>query len=168
MRTFISVELPDEVKQKIAELIEELKKTGANVRWVKPENLHITLKFLGEVDDKKLDKLIAAATKAAAGTGSFKARFTGLGTFPAGKSPRVIWVGTAEGGDELCTLAKALEETGREFRPHITIGRVRKLKGIEYVQDKEFGAMVVDRISIMSSTLTPNGPVYKKLGEVQL
>jgi 2'-5' RNA ligase len=184
MRTFISVELPDEVKKNIVELINEIKDAGPGVKWVKAENMHITLKFLGWVEDKKLDDLIEFIAKAAAGSGSFKAKFEGLGAFPEGKSPRIVWVGTVEGGDKLCSLAKGIEETlseagfrseEREFKPHITIGRVKERKGVDKLKEKiksikdaKFGEAVVDRVHIMKSTLTPKGPIYEIIKEVKL
>ncbi len=184
MRTFISVELPAEVKQNLVELIAELKQSDADVKWVKAENLHMTLKFLGWVDDKKLDELAELTAKAVKGLGSFKAKFEGLGTFPAGKSPRVVWVGTAEGGDRLCDLAQNLETTlskagfrseARKFQPHLTIGRVKEKKNIDQlvkrinsVKDAKFGEALIDKIFIMKSTLTCSGPVYEIFKEVKL
>ncbi|MFH1684240.1 MAG: RNA 2',3'-cyclic phosphodiesterase [Candidatus Margulisiibacteriota bacterium] len=184
MRTFISVELPDLVKKNVVDLINELKDSGADVKWVKAENLHMTLKFLGWVEDRNLDKLIELATKAVAGSGSFKAKFEGIGTFPEGKSPRVVWVGTTEGGGKLCDVAKNLEETlskagfqseAREFKPHLTIGRVKNNKGVDKLKEKmagikraEFGEALVDSIYIMKSTLTRKGPIYEKYKEVPL
>jgi 2'-5' RNA ligase len=178
------VELPDEVKKNIAELANELKAAGAGVKWVEAKNLHISLKFLGWVEDRKLDELTDLTTKAVAGTGSFKARFESIGTFPEGKSPRVIWAGTVEGGERLCNLAKILEETlskagfrseDREFKPHITIARVKEKKGADKLKEKignikeaKFGEALVDRIYIMKSTLTPTGPIYEKVKEVKL
>lgn len=134
MRTFIAVELPAEVRKNITGLVNELKEVGSGVRWVEEKNLHITLKFLGWVEERKVDNLIELVTGAAAGTGRFKAKFEGLGTFPPGKDPRVIWVGTTEGGERLKELADSLEENlsqagyrseGREFSSHVTIGRVK-------------------------------------------
>jgi len=184
MRTFISVELPEAVRKKVAELINGLKDTGAAVKWVEAGNLHITLKFLGWVEDRDLDNLTALTAQAVSGKGSFRARFKGVGTFPDGRDPRVVWVGTAEGGDGLCELAKSLEETlskagfrreEREFRPHITAGRVKEKKGVDRLKAKiqsqvnaEFGETLVDRVHIMKSTLTPKGPVYEKVKEVML
>ncbi|MBU0672047.1 MAG: RNA 2',3'-cyclic phosphodiesterase [Candidatus Margulisbacteria bacterium] len=184
MRTFISVELPDKVKKKAAELINELKQDSPGVKWVSAQDLHITLKFLGWVADEKLDQLIDLTAKAAAGCGSFKARFEGLGTFPAGRIPRVVWVGTAEGGGKLCQLAKDLEQTlsaagfrseAREPKPHLTLGRVKDKKGlgslvkkINSVRKAKFGEALVDRIYIMKSTLTQNGPIYEKYQDVKL
>ena len=184
MRTFISVELTDEVKTKLTELIEELKAEVPEIKWVPPANLHITLKFLGWVDEKNLDKLIELTTKAVTGQGSFKAKFENLGTFPEGKHPRVVWVGTAEGGDQLCQLARGLEATlskngfrseERVTRPHITVGRVKEKKGVdrlvkklESIKSAEFGEMIVDRVTIMKSTLRRSGPIYEIFKEVKL
>lgn len=184
IRLFISVELPDGIKDRLAELISELKRSGAGIKWVKPQNLHLTLKFLGWVEDSQVDEIIELSAKSVAGAGSFKARFEGLGTFPGGKAPRVIWVGTAEGGGALCKLAKDLEknmsEAGfrkeeRAFKPHLTIGRVKERKGLAKltkqiggIKDAGFGEVLVDRINVMKSTLAPNGPVYENLKEVKL
>lgn len=181
-RVFISVELSDVIKKNIVELINELKETKTEVKWVKAENLHITLKFIGWIEDHQLDNLIELTTKAVVGTGSFKAKFVGLGTFPENKSPRVVWVGTEEGGDELCKLAKNLEETlsnagfrseARDFKPHLTIARIKKggtelKKKIESIKGAKFGEMIIDQINIMKSTLTQKGPIYEKLKEVKL
>jgi len=141
----------------------------------------LTLKFLGWVEDKQLDKLVELTTKAVGGSGSFTAKFEGLGTFPSGKSPRVVWVGTAEGGDRLCDLAqnleKALSKAGfrreaREFQPHLTIGRIKHIgqlvKRINSVKNAKFGEASIDKICIMKSTLTRSGPVYEIFKEVKL
>ncbi len=184
MRTFISVELTTEIKQKISELINKLGGGETAIKWGKAENLHITLKFLGNVEDNKIENLIELASKAVAGTGSFKAKFKGVGTFPGGSNPRIIWVGTDEGGDKLCNLAKNLEETlsnagykseEREFRPHITIGRIKGKTGLDKLKEKllahkesEFGEALIDRIHVMKSTLTPKGPLYEKIQPLDL
>lgn len=184
MRLFISAELPDKVKENIDKITAELKSSGGAVKWVEARNLHITLKFLGWVKDRELDNIIAETGKAVGNTESFKAAFKGLGTFPEGKTPRVIWVGTVKGGDELCSLAKNLEETllkagyrkeEREFKSHITIGRVKEKKGLEKLKEKfeslkaeNFGEALIDRIYIMKSTLTRKGPVYETIKEVKL
>ncbi|MEA3493301.1 MAG: RNA 2',3'-cyclic phosphodiesterase [Candidatus Margulisiibacteriota bacterium] len=184
MRAFISVELPDKVKEKIKEFIEEVIKelsdTEIKVKWVKKENLHLTLKFLGWVDDKALDKLIALTEKAVSNSGSFEVSLGGAGTFPEGKNPKVVWVGTDRGGDKLCDLADRLSKTGprretREFKAHLTIGRVKDKRGVdkllkklEKFKDIKFGEISVDRIFIMKSTLTPKGPIYEIFREVKV
>lgn len=184
MRLFISAELPDRLKENIDKITAELKNSTAAVKWVEARNLHLTLKFLGWVKDQELDHIIAETGKAAAKTGSFKAAFSGLGAFPDGKSIRVIWVGTVKGGDELCRLAKDLEETlskagyrkeEREFKPHLTIGRVKEKQRLEKLKEKieslkaeNFGEALIDRIYIMKSTLTRKGPIYEIIKEVKL
>jgi len=184
MRIFISIELPDEIKKNLDKLMAKLKETEAAVKWVKAENLHLTLKFLGWVEDKQLDNLIKLTKEAVSGFESFKISFENLGTFPSGENPKIIWVGTDKGGQELCKLAKNLEQTlaaagyskeSREFRSHITIGRVKKKQGADKLKEKikslsapKFGEVLVDRISIMESTLTKSGAIYKKIKEVTL
>ncbi len=184
MRIFIAVELPDEVKKNIVELVSELKEVGSGVKWVEEKNLHITLKFLGWVEDRKVDHVVELATKAAGGTGSFKAKFEGTGTFPSGKNPRVVWVGMGEGGEKLKKLADSLEESlsnagyrseEKEFSSHVTIGRVKEKKGVEKLKEKmadfkdpKFGEAIIDHIDIMKSTLTPKGPIYERIKEVKL
>ena len=172
-RLFIAVELPDEVRKNIIELINELKSSGAAVKWVAEENLHITLKFLGWVEDRKIDGVIELTAKAVSGSGGFKASFEGLGTFPPGKSPRVVWVGVKEGDEELKKLAVSLGE--KSFNSHVTIGRIKDKKGVDVLKEKmsgfkevKFGEVRVGSVGIMKSTLTPKGPIYEKIKEVKL
>lgn len=184
MRIFIAVELPDEIRKNIIELTNALKEVGAEVKWVEEENLHITLKFLGWVDDQKINNLIELTTKAVAEIGSFKAVVEGLGTFPPGKTPRVIWAGVSVGEEKLKKLADSLEQTlanagyrseKREFNSHVTIGRIKGKKGVEKLKEKlgdfknpKFGEVLIDHVNIMKSTLTPKGPIYEKIKEVKL
>lgn len=184
MRVFIAVELPDEIRKNIVELINELKEVGSDVKWLEEKNLHITLKFLGWVEDRKINDVIELTAKAVAGTGSFKAKFEGLGTFPPGKTPRVVWAGVSEGAEKMKKLADSLEETlsnagyrseEREFNSHVTIGRVKEKKGVDKLREKlgdykdpKFGETIVDHINIMKSTLTPKGPIYEKVKEVKI
>lgn len=168
MRTFIAIELTGQVRQKIAELIGELKTTGDSVKWVETENLHITLKFLGETLEEQLEKIIKTIEQTAAGHGSFTLKLTGLGTF----FPRVVWVGVSEGGEALINLAAGLGE--KKFSPHVTIGRIKD-KGVDKLKDKivgcrdrEFGEMIVDHVALIKSTPTQKGPIYEKIKEVKL
>jgi len=178
------VELPDEIKKNIVEMVNELKETGAAVKWVEADNLHATLKFLGWVEDRELINIAGLAARAAVGTKSFKVKLEGMGTFPPGKSPRVIWVGITEGGDKLTKLANSLEEIfsqagyrkeERGFTSHITVGRVKERKGVDKLKEKiesfknaKSGEAWVDSISVMKSILTPKGPIYEKIKEVKL
>jgi len=184
MRLFIAVEIPDEIKKNIVERINELKPVEAVVKWVAKENLHITLKFLGWVEEKDLDKLIKMTSKAVESFNRFKVNFAGLGTFPEGKAPRVVWVGMGEGAEEMGKLAEALENKlsragfrsePRGFKPHLTIGRIKAKKGVDNlktnlaaIKEPKFGETEVDSLFIMKSTLTSKGPIYEKIKEVKL
>ncbi|MDD5594238.1 MAG: RNA 2',3'-cyclic phosphodiesterase [Candidatus Margulisbacteria bacterium] len=173
MRLFISVELPDEIKKSIAGMIARLKETGAAVKWVEEENLHLTLKFIGEVAERQLAELISGVEEKIGGSGKFQIKLENLGTFPEGEQPRVVWVGVSDGGERLKDLARLLAE--REFVSHVTIGRIKDNKGVDKLIERvrsfgssEFGGAPVDRVSIMKSTLTSKGPVYEKIKEVKL
>jgi 2'-5' RNA ligase len=173
MRLFIAVELPAEARQKIAELTAELKQAGAAVKWVAEENLHLTLKFIGEVAEGKVVELLAGVEAKVGGTGSFLIKLEGLGTFPEGKHPRVVWVGISRGSERLEELARALDE--KEFVAHATIGRIKDNKGVDKLLERlgkikgpQFGEAVIASVMIMKSTLTPHGPIYEKIKEVKL
>ncbi|MDI6731093.1 MAG: RNA 2',3'-cyclic phosphodiesterase [Candidatus Margulisbacteria bacterium] len=184
MRVFISIELNNTIKKKIGCLMDQLKKEPAPVKWVKVENLHITLKFLGWVDDQKIDSLVHIVADAVSGARRFKAKFENLEFFPNEKRPRGIWIGITEGTDQLNSLAGRLEEKllnagdkseTREFNPHITIGRVKENSGLEKLKQKitklhalKFGKLLIEKISIMKSTLTPKGPVYERIKAIGL
>jgi 2'-5' RNA ligase len=187
MRTFIAIELPQEVKDKLAELQALLKKAGADVKWIEPENIHLTLKFLGEIDEDKSAKVAAAIEDIAKKSKQFRMSLASLGAFPRIEFPRIIWVGIDKGDKEITELAKVLEEKieklgipkeERRFSSHITIGRVRsplnKDKLAQALRDSgnyfsgrnvEFD---VTKITLFKSTLGPGGPVYAALKEVTL
>jgi 2'-5' RNA ligase len=187
MRAFIAIELPQEIKDSLAYLQEQLKASQADVKWVQPQNIHLTLKFLGEIDDKKLDKIIRILAEVTKDKNSFYIRISSLGAFPKINSPRVIWVGIDKGDLETKQIAKELEEKitkigiPREERPfssHITVGRVRSgLNRERLVQNldnsvnnfgKDNREFQVTKITLFKSTLTPKGPIYEALKEVNL
>lgn len=175
MRAFIAVNLPDEIKKKVAEATAYLKQIDSGVKWVEPENLHLTLKFLGWVEEERLPEAVKIAGKLT--LPSFKLKLAGVNTFPAGKSPRVLWMDINEGAEELKALADRMEEDlssagfkaeGREFSPHLTIGRIKDKRGIDKVMEElgklagvEFGGFTVSSFEIMKSTLTRKGPTYE-------
>jgi len=184
MRLFIAVEISDKIKKKIVELINELETVDGSVKWVARENLHITLKFLGWVEEKDLDKLIEMTSKAVENFHPFNVNYAGLGTFPEGKAPRVVWVGMGEGAEEMGKLAEALEDKlsragfrsePRGFKPHLTVGRIKEKKGVDNlktnlaaIKEPKFGETEVESLFIMKSTLTSKGSIYEKIKEVKL
>ena len=184
MRAFIAIELPKEIKEALAKLQELLKKTGADVKWVEPQNIHLTLKFLGEINETQFDKIITALTETAQNFAPFDIRISSLGAFPKIIYPRVIWVGVDKGDNESGKIASWLEEKigipkeTRDFSSHITIGRVRSPKNkADLIKDMEnlkdyFGRIntefKVTKISLFKSSLSPKGPTYEILKEVNL
>ena len=179
VRTFIAVELTDSVREQMSRLEELLQKEGAKVSWVKPENLHLTLKFLGNVQAARIDDVVEATQEAAQGIEPFIVFFSGLGVFPNLKRPRVIWIGIEQGTDSLGRIQRELEERlfrrgftreDREFSPHLTIGRVKSQRGIGglvlKLEKTEFESekMQVEQVVVMRSDLRPTGAVYTPLG----
>jgi len=187
MRTFIAIELPKEIKDSLARLQEQLKLAQADTKWVAPENIHLTLKFLGERDDKKVEKIKQVMDEIATRNKSFQIRISLLGAFPKIDSPRIIWVGIDKGDSETKQIAQELEteiakvgipKEDRPFSSHITIGRTRsnlnlknlvqelkKLEGIFEQENQEFNTT---KITLFKSTLTPIGPIYERLKEFPL
>jgi 2'-5' RNA ligase len=187
MRTFIAIELPEEVKEYLRRLQGKLKKCDADVKWVAPQNIHLTLKFLGEIDEKKAGEIEEILTKTARQNPSFQIRASSIGGFPGLSSPRVIWIGIDKGDSEVKNIAKKLETSleligipreERGFSSHITIGRTKsslnrtslakllnELKETPQTENIEF---TVNKITFFKSTLTPQGPIYEALKEFQL
>jgi 2'-5' RNA ligase len=184
MRTFIAVGISSEAREKIAQIQVELRKGDTDVKWVEPKNLHITLKFLGEVSEDKLSGVIEKTKLAASGISNFRVHLSGLGTFPNLRSPRVVWVGVSEGKTELKNLSERIEENlsylgfakeKREFSAHLTIGRVRSPRGkgklakkIEDLERCDVGEFSVDKVLVMESQLSSKGPTYRIIEEVNL
>ncbi|MCD1294697.1 RNA 2',3'-cyclic phosphodiesterase [Methanocella sp. CWC-04] len=178
IRTFIAVNLDDKIREKIGELKEELSIKG--IKPVEPELVHITLKFLGNVEEYRVDDIEKALKKVS--VAPFQAKFSSLGSFPGTKNPRVIWIGAEGDFVELNRQVEdAMAEIGFEregrFEPHVTIARV-KMPSLEIKQrlpkffekHKDFyaGDMMVDSIYLMKSTLSPKGPRYDVVKEIRL
>jgi len=187
MRTFIALEFPSEVKDSLERLQGQLKEAAADVKWVEPRNIHLTLKFLGERDEKKIKEIAQALEESAGNKKSFTVSLSCLGAFPEINYPRVIWVGVEKGGAEICAIAEELEEKisrlgipkeKRQFSAHATIGRTRsaknraqltrklaRLSGEAFKEQIEFFA---ERITLFKSTLGPKGALYEPLKEIIL
>ncbi|MCM8789577.1 MAG: RNA 2',3'-cyclic phosphodiesterase [Candidatus Omnitrophica bacterium] len=187
MRVFIAIALPKEIKLKLAKLQDELKSSGADVKWVEPDNIHLTLKFLGEIDDKQLSAVYKAIEESVKEKQAFSLRISSLGAFPKINYPRVIWLGVDKGDMEVKQIAKDLEERiqkigipkdDRAFSSHITIGRVRTgrnkdklvegLNKLAEVYSSESLEFEVKKITLFKSTLTPKGPIYEAIKETNL
>ncbi len=183
MRTFIAVELTEEFKKRIEEVQTPLKKIGADVSWVKPGNVHATLKFLGEVPEDKIEKVFEGTEKALEGIRGFKLSLKDLGCFPSMKRPRVVWIGVEKGREELSVMAKRIEQEmdnigypkeNREFSPHLTIGRVKSPKNIERLAEQikltdfQTDDIEIKEVVVMRSQLNPAGAIYTPLKKIPL
>ena len=183
IRTFVAIEIPSEIQEKINELQIKLKPLAGGISWVRSQNIHLTLKFLGEIDQNLLGSVISTVTQAAEGFTPFQIKILGAGFFPNAQRPRVIWVGCEETSHRLLRLQTTLENSlatigfekeKRKFSPHLTIGRVKYFKNIaavvSAVKDLDFNAGEFDvrRIVVMRSQLHPGGSIYTPLGEAQL
>jgi 2'-5' RNA ligase len=178
MRCFISVNLSDEVKRAVQRVIDDLRPQSRAVRWVPAENLHLTLKFLGEVEEAGVDKIRGMLPVVCGKYGSFDITFRGTGVFPNPNRPRVVWIGIDVPGP-LADLAREIDEAmsrlgfereHRAFTPHLTIGRVKDdvgvqpaMKALHNFRETLFGSIMVKEIYLMRSTLKPSGAVYTEL-----
>ena len=189
IRAFVAILLTDATRQAVAAEIERLRPFGRAVAWVPPQNLHLTLQFLGEQPDDRLSEAGAALEEAAAGAAPFTATLHGLGAFPGLERPRILWVGVAQGGMEVRALqvrvAAALEARGfppesRPWHAHLTIGRVfdeRRWRreaspglreAITRLGSTSFGEVPVASIALMRSDLHPSGARYSELRAFEL
>lgn len=187
MRTFIAIELPKAIQDSLARLEERLKKSGADVKWVEPRNIHLTLKFIGEIDQQKSEQVGEAVKSIAGSKAAFHMRVFSIGAFPKINFPRIIWAGIDKGDSETKEIAKALEEKlaelgipkeDRPFSSHITIGRakstlnrdklIRELTAAGDIFKTENLEFTVERITLFQSTLAPGGPVYEPLKTADL
>ncbi|MCR4428442.1 MAG: RNA 2',3'-cyclic phosphodiesterase [Caldiserica bacterium] len=177
MRVFVALPIPEEVKQTIGVFMGKLRSSGADVKWVERENLHFTLRFLGELEEGDLPR-VEDSIKTLSGFKSFQAKTGPFGVFPSLSSPRVFWIGLEKGKEEMEEISRALNLAFKErgfpqedkpFQAHLTIGRARSPKNIPALKQLletlsppqvEFS---VAEVSLFQSTLTPRGPIYRKL-----
>ena len=189
MRTFISADIPEAARQGLALFMAQLRDMEIEkLRWVQPEAVHLTLKFLGEIEQEKVGPVVAAMGKACQGESPFVLFTGGLGCFPNRRSPQVVWLGL-EGDTEALGQFQArldgelhrsagLPLEGRPFRPHLTLARVRRgaseterrqiWEAMEAMPPPETMTWQVSQLSLIHSTLLPQGPQYRTLGSAPL
>ena len=176
-RTFCAIELGAEVRAQLADHAQRLRDTvpDASASWAKPENVHLTLKFFGNVAKEKLTRVSDAATRAAGAFGPFAIRIGGTGVFPRRSRPQVLWVGVEDSSGQLSALQQRLEEEfaregfakeDRGFRPHLTIARLRRPEDARplaeaHIQTKfDFTEIGVTELVLFRSQLSPKGSTY--------
>lgn len=181
LRCFVAVEIPESVRRSIGDIIEILKKTGADVKWVHYENIHITMKFLGATGESLVETIKDALNKKLLPYNPFYIKISGIGCFPDTRRPRVIWVGI-EDSDLIKNLQRDIEDEmvkldypadSRAFSPHLTIGRVRSpkrmtemLKRLNEFSTLTFENIEINGITLMKSELNPAGAKYYTLAEI--
>lgn len=184
IRTFIAVDLDKAVRNRTVALQETLKESGTEVKWVEPENLHVSLLFLGEVGDREIVDVCRIVAETAQLHLSFTMNVETAGCFPNPRRPRVLWVGVGEGKQVLCAihddLETALLDLGfrreeRKYSPHITLGRVKSDRPADSLTSAlaqqagwRGGEIHVAELVVMGSKLTPTGPEYTVLSRAKL
>ncbi len=186
MRLFIAINFPDAMRKSLWTETAPLREIGYPVKWVEADNIHMTVKFLGDTDESRFDEVRAGLVKAVGDTKAFCLPIGQFGAFPSPKRPRVLWVGCenlpvlellADAVErEMSQLGFAPEKGGHAFRPHVTIGRVRRdarpaalrglakhLEGLEFFEEPP-----VDSVDLMRSRLGSQGPRYERLGAAGL
>jgi len=184
IRSFIAIDLPQETREKLAAIQEQLKQSRTGVRWVKPAGIHLTLKFLGNILPAQVDDIAAAAAQLLRDEPPLTLCAARLGTFPSPRKPRVIWVGLRGEVERLAKIQAGLEKAleplgfareGRGFSPHLTIGRVKDRHRLQALIDAmstlelpEFNSFDADEIILYKSDLRPTGAIYTKLHRMPL
>jgi 2'-5' RNA ligase len=182
IRAFIAVNLATPVIEEIAKVRSLLQVAKGDIRWARSEGLHLTLKFLGNIARNQVEPILASLHEALREQPSLCILAQGLGAFPSLKRPRVLWAGLS--GEGLKEVAETIETTlmpldfppeEREFTPHLTLGRVRSLRGWEQVlavvkeyEQVRFGESTVHQVTLYQSDLRPNGAIYIPLGSIPL
>ena len=183
IRCFIALELPGPAQKNLEELIGSLQAAQADVKWVAPENIHLTLKFLGEIPMTGVENVKMIVQRSRGRHLRIATRFGSAGAFPGLKKPEVVWVGLDAGLEELRRIQQDVEGQAadlgfyrepRRFQPHLTLGRVRSQKNIAELS-RAIGELrppaaefELARLSLIQSTLTPRGPVYQIMETAEL
>jgi 2'-5' RNA ligase len=176
IRAFIAVKIPEDLKIALQKIQEIFKDSGDRIRWVKPSGMHITLKFLGDIEVQNIPDIGREIEQACTGSSHFEIRLAGTGSFPDMKRPRILWAGIQEGAEEIKKIYKDLEpglsrigfiQERRPFRPHITLGRIKHIKDRERFKSRimqnseiQIGTMTADAVHLIESRLRPDGAVY--------
>jgi 2'-5' RNA ligase len=183
MRVFIAIPLPESCLSMLSKMQKRLRECHADVRWTSVTSMHLTLKFLGDIDPGILTDLAGILKIAARQTDRFHLRLSGVGSFPDGKNPRILWCGILDETESLARLQANIENTctslgfsseDRPFRPHLTLGRVKSRRNLKTLtaslgagtdQECDFD---VDHFNIYKSVLKPQGAVYTILETMAL
>lgn len=181
MRTFIAIEFDPPIKKQLADVQQRLKPLCGRPKWVEPAAMHLTLKFLGEIDARQSVKVCEALDALVAGREPFEIAIGGLGTFPPRGGVKVLWIGIQDQSGGLQACQRKCEELlgplgfppeNRSFSPHLTLARNRDpadsrriLSAVEQLGSPNLGTQLVEGLTFFESTLTPRGPIYRPISK---
>lgn len=189
IRSFVALELPDSMHRQLREQISSLRRLlpEGSIRWVRPESIHLTLKFLGDISPERVEPITSMMQGIVSGYSPFDFQVGEFGCFPNRRRPRVLWVGVQEPSGLLAALQEDLERgfealgfepEKRAFHPHLTLGRLHRRVGsselravsetLEQVEIGALGKVKVEAVNLMRSDLQPGGAVYSRLSQVVL
>jgi 2'-5' RNA ligase len=185
VRTFLAVDVGDDIRAAATDLQQQLARSGAAVKWVTPESMHVTLLFLGDVDERELMTVCRAAATAVRNEEPFQLEVAGVGAFPTPRRPKVVWGGITAGAEELSRIQAALEgrlmdlglyrKEDRGYTPHLTLGRVNREEDghalaaeLPKWADWHGGQTAVGEVLVMRSDLRRDGPEYTVMGRAPL
>ena len=181
MRAFLGISIPDELKPRIEAIQDRF--SDFDVKFVERENLHFNLNFFEEISDEDMEKVKKVVEDIFKQFQPFEIKITGVGAFPSKSYVRVIWLGVKEGYQTLASLAEMIEnaleslgfENKEKFVPHLTLGRVRSGRNknemivlLKELEDIEVGKMMINKITMFQSKLSPNGPVYEEVFSIKI
>jgi len=182
-RAFVAIDIDEVIRQRLVAVQQQLTATGAQLKLVEPENIHVTMKFLGDVPDDKISAVADALRVAAGGAKPFDINVRGIGVFPNLRYMRVIWAGVVDGRDAVIAIQRSvdreLQKLGfppeRDFVPHLTLARVKTAHrkeqlaaSIKELGNMEFGVTRAQAVELKQSTLTSKGPIYSTLSRIEL
>jgi RNA 2',3'-cyclic 3'-phosphodiesterase len=177
VRLFVAIAIPDVVRETIAGFLKDMRAIAPQTKWVRPDNLHVTLKFLGETDPQRLNDIISAL-RSVRSPQPVSLEFRGLGFFPNEKRPRVLWIGM-DSSSNLKTLAQDIDQAvhrlgfsleNKTFTPHLTLARFNTpglppslAAAVKQYSSRNFGSLVAKEFHLIESKLKPNGAEYTTL-----
>ncbi len=185
IRAFIAIKIPEDIQDKLGAIQQKLQQSAVHVSWVRSGNIHLTLKFLGNIQEDRIPKILSSLEESVKTSSPFQLQVGYAGAFPNIRYPRVIWIGvTDDENGSLKTLQKELEsrlaklgfkkEKGR-FQPHLTLGRVRSqknrgnlLRAVESIVNIWVGEIPVDTVYLIRSELKPTGAEYTDIAEIKI
>ena len=183
-RTFIAVEIGSPAREVMLRMIKQLAGELNGVRWTQPDQLHLTLKFIGDIDNRELPEICTQMRAACSGIEAFSASLKGIGAFPRNKPPRVLWVGFQDGTEPLKLINQRLETSltglgvpteGRAYAPHLTLGRINRGADQDQIaarlardMDTEFASFDISDVHLIASIRERNRMIYETIDTVPL